>query len=119
MDDIFVRELEEKFGDTGYVFWFKTLELIGAQGKDGVLYIPLTQYRRVIHSGRTDHLRRLYTFATERGRLLVTSTTDGRLKIECPKFAEYTDNYTKYDGLSSKRLQRRAEMSSKQEVEVK
>lgn len=113
MDDIFIQELEEKFGDTGYAFWFKTLELIASQGSEGVLVIPLTQYRRVIHSHRTDHLRRLYTFATERGRLVVTELTDNRLRIECANFAKYADNYTKY----GRHLQSDFKVSSKQEEE--
>jgi hypothetical protein len=96
MDDLFVKDLEEKFGDTGYAFWFKTLELLGSQGAGGVLDVSLTNWRRVIHSRRTDHLRRLYTFATERAKLKVEELGGDMVRITCPKFTEYADNYTLY-----------------------
>lgn len=40
------------------------------------------------------------------------------LRITIPKLAEFADNYAKYDGLSTKRLQRQKEMSSKHRIEV-
>lgn len=112
MNDVFIQELERKFGDTGYAFWFKTLELIGSDGKDGVLIISEDIWRRVIHSHRIDHLRRLYTFSTEHGKLEVTPMTTGLLRVSCPKFAEFADNYTKYNGASAKTKQRHFGLSS-------
>ncbi len=94
-NDLFVRELAERFGDSGYAFWFRTLELIAAQGHEGTLDIPETAWRQVIHSRRTDHLRRLYTFATERGKLKVEGLSNGLLRVSCPKFREISDEYSK------------------------
>lgn len=104
MDDLFIKDLEEKFGDTGYAFWFKTLELIGAQGTGGVLDISVMNWRRVIHSRRTDHLRRLYTFATERAKLQVEDLGNGMFRVTCPKYKEIADWYTSY-GKSNKQVQ--------------
>lgn len=118
MDDLFIQDLEAKFGDTGYVFWFKTLELLGAQGEKGKMDISEMVWRQIIHSHRTDHLRRLYAFATARGKLTVEELPNGLLRVDCPKFAEYADNYTRYDGVSTKRLQRHYKASTKQEEEV-
>jgi hypothetical protein len=93
--DLFVRELCEQFGDAGYAFWFRTLELIAAQGKDGQLEIPETAWRWVIHSRRTDHLRRLYAFATARGKLQVEPLSNGLLRLKCPKLKELSDEYSR------------------------
>lgn len=94
--DIFIQDLEAEFGDTGYAFWFKTLELIASQGDGGVLDISENAWRRVIYSKRTDHLRRLYTFCTERDKFQVETLPNGLLRIICKNFAKYADNYTKY-----------------------
>jgi hypothetical protein len=103
-NDLFLKDLESEFGDSGYTFWFKTLELIASQGEDGVLTISETAWRQVIASHRTDHLRRLYTFASNRDKLITERAEGGMLKVSCKKFAEYSDNYTKY-GTTSKTLQ--------------
>jgi len=96
MEDLFIKDLEAEFGDSGYVFWFKTLELLGAQGEAGSMDISENVWRQVIHSKRTDHLRRLYTFATQRGKLKVDTLSNGLLRVKCEKFAEYADNFTRY-----------------------
>ena len=93
--DLFIQELCERYGDTGYAFWFRTLELIANQGRDGSMEIPEATWRQVTHSRRTDHLRRLYTFATERGKLEVVNLSNGLLHVKCPKFAEIADEYTR------------------------
>jgi len=115
MNDLFIRDLETEFGDAGYVFWFKTLELIGSQGDDGKMDISETVWRQVIHSRRTDHLRRLYAFATQRGKLEVESLSNGLLRVKCAKFAEYSDNFTKYQ----KPLQSNFKVTLKQEEDKK
>ncbi len=124
MDDLFVRDLERKFGDAGYAFWFKTLELMGAHGeKSGVLKISWRNYCDKLNK-RRDHIRRMLIFSSSAGHL--TFTEDSRetrndsseyVTITCDKFAEYADNYTRYDGVSSKRLQRHGKDTLKQEVE--
>lgn len=91
--DLFVQDLEERFGDTGYVFWFKTLELLGSQGRDGEMEISVNVWRQIIDSGRTDHLRRLYTFATQRRKLEVEDLGNGLLRVRCEKFLEFADEY--------------------------
>lgn len=95
-NDIFVQDLEAEFGDTGYAFWFKTLELLGSQGNGGVLDISENVWRQVIHSHRIDHLRRLYAFCMKREKFKVENLPNGLLRITCSNFAKYADNYTKY-----------------------
>ena len=110
--DLFIQDLEAEFGDTGYAFWFKTLELLGSQGdRKGMMDISENVWRQVIHSHRTDHLRKLYAFATDRGKLTVETLPNGLLRVKCRKFAQFADNYTKYNGLSLKRLQRHYKLS--------
>ena len=53
MDDLFVKDIERKFGDTGYAFWFKTLELIGNHGDAGKLEISWSNYLEKLHKRRT------------------------------------------------------------------
>lgn len=107
--DIFIQDLEAEFGDTGYAFWFKTLELIASQGEEGILDISENVWRRVIHSRRTDHLRRLYTFCTQRNKFQVEPLSNGLLRIKCDNFVKYADNYTRY----GKELQSNFKDSSK------
>ncbi len=115
MDDLFINDLERKFGDTGYAFWFKTLELIASQGEDGKLKISLANYQKKLHKRRTV-VERLLNFCSTFGKLQY-EIVDEYVIIKCKKFAELADNYTKYDGVSTKRLQRQKEMSTKQEGE--
>ena len=115
MDDLFVKDIERKFGDTGYAFWFKTLELIGAHGQAGKLSISWANYLDKLHKSRTK-AEELLSFCQTNAKL--SFTDDGEtINIECRKFAEIADNYTKYDGASTKRLQRQSKVSTKQEVE--
>ena len=92
--DLFIQDMEAEFGDTGYTFWFKTLELLGRQTPEGTMEISENVWRKVIHSRRTDHLRRLYAFATERDKLVVETLPNGLLRVTCPKFIEFADEYT-------------------------
>jgi hypothetical protein len=115
MDDLFIQDLERKFGDSGYAFWFKTLELMGAHGEGGELDISWSNYQHKLHKSQAK-IEQLLTFCSTNGKLSFISKSD-ILHISCPKFAEYADNYTKYDGLSTKRLQRQPKVSSKQEGE--
>jgi hypothetical protein len=93
--DLFIQEFCERFGDAGYCFWFRTLELLARQGREGSLDISEATWRQVVHSGRTDHLRRLYAFATERGKLQVEILSNGLLRVKCLKFAEIADEYSR------------------------
>jgi len=111
MDDLFVKDIERKFGDTGYAFWFKTLELIGNHGECGVLKISWSNYLEKLHKRRTQ-VEQLLNFCSTSDKLTVT-IKENELIIECKKFAEYSDNYTKY----SKTLQSNFKDTSKQEVE--
>ena len=115
MNDIFVMDLEREFSHLGYAFWFKTLELIGSQGEDGKLRISWPSYCRIIRTRKKNILALLEKSQTN--SKLSFKTFDGEVEIDCPKFREYADNYTKYDGLSSKTKQRKLSVSSKQEVE--
>jgi hypothetical protein len=92
--DFFIMDLEAEFGDAGYAFWFKTLELLGAQGKQGSMIISETAWRQTIASHRTDHLRRLYTFASARDKLSIEDLGNGLLRVTCKKLNEYADEYT-------------------------
>jgi len=92
--DLFLRDLEEQFGDAGYAFWFKTLELLGSQGKDGVMEISETVWRQVIDSRRTDHLRRIYESVTKKEKIQVEQLGEGVVRVTCPKFKEFSDTYT-------------------------
>jgi len=116
MDDLFIQDLERKFGDSGYAFWFKTLELMGAHGIGGELDISWSNYQHKLHKSQAK-IERLLSFCSTNGKLSFISKSD-IVHISCPKFAEFADNYTKYDGLSTKRLQRQVSVSSKQEEEV-
>ena len=113
MDDLFLRDFERKHGDTGYAFWFKTLELIGSQGEAGKLTISWANYQEKLHKRRTV-VEQLLDFCSTAGKLRYREVGEN-LIIECDKFAEISDNYTKYDGVSTKRLQRQKEVSTKQE----
>lgn len=95
MDDLFVRDLERKFGDSGYAFWFKTLELMAAHGERGRLTISWVNYCEKLRK-RRDHLRRMLTFATQARHVEFTEDSQDFVTITCDKFAEYSDNYTKY-----------------------
>lgn len=111
-DDLFVKDLERRFSHAGYAFWFKTLELLGNHGSGGELQISWANYREKLHMRRTQ-VEQLLNFCSTSGKLLFTSS-DLDLKITCPKFAELSDNYTKY----APRLQSDFKETSKQEVEV-
>lgn len=113
MDDLFVRDLERKFGDAGYAFWFKTLELIAAHGKDGTLNLSWINYCEKLNK-RRDHLRRMLTYCSHAGRLELTENSQEFITITCQKFIEYADNYTKYGG----KHQSDFKETTKQEVEV-
>lgn len=113
MDDLFVKDLEKKFGDSGYAFWFKTLELIGNHGEDGKLIISWTNYNEKLHKRRTQ-VEQLLDFCSTSGKLLVKIEKEF-VMLECKKFAEYSDNYTKY----GKSLQRDLKDTTKQEEEEK
>lgn len=115
-DDLFVRDLERKFGDAGYVFWFKTLELIGAHGKEGTVVVSWDNYCETLRK-RKMVIRRLLDYCVTNNHLTFVDVSEESVKITCKRFAEIADNYHKYDGLSSKRLQRHFEVSSKQEEE--
>src|SRR5690242_17382418 len=95
MDDLFIRDLESRFGDSGYAFWFKTLELIGAHGDAGALTISWLNYCKKLNK-RRDHLRRMLTFATQQTHLEFTEHSPEVITIYCARFAEYADNFTKY-----------------------
>jgi hypothetical protein len=94
MDDLFVKDLERKFSHAGYAFWFKTLELIAAHGEDGTLEISWSNYLDKLHM-RRPLVEQLLDFCHTQVKLLSDSRPDS-LKISCPKFLEYADNYTKY-----------------------
>jgi hypothetical protein len=115
MDDLFIKDLERRFGHAGYVFWFKTLELIGKHGDHGKVIITWANYRTKLGCEKAN-IQRMLVFSASNSRLSFEATK-ADVKITCEKFAELTDNYTKYNGVSSKRLQRQLEVSSKQEVE--
>lgn len=110
-DDLFVKDLERKFGDSGYAFWFKTLELIGAHGDAGKLTISWDNYSERLHK-RWVKVEELLNFCSSSGKLLVTMR-ENEVTIECQKFAEYSDNYTKY----GQGLQSGLKVPAKQEVE--
>lgn len=102
MDDLFVKDLERKFGDSGYAFWFKTLELIAAHGKRGILEISWKNYSEKLNGKRRDHLQRLLTFSTQATRIRFADLGNDFIRIEVVNFLKYADNYTKYgDGLRS------------------
>jgi DNA-directed RNA polymerase subunit M/transcription elongation factor TFIIS len=111
MDDLFVKDIERKFGDSGYAFWFKTLELIGNHGEKGLVTISWSNYLEKLHKRRTQ-VELMLDFCSTSGKLLVTKK-ENELIIECKKFAEYSDNYTKY----GKSLQSNFKDNSKQEVD--
>ena len=115
MDDLFVMDLERRYGHLGYAFWFKTLELIGSQGEGGVLTISWANYLQKIRTRRAVALQLLGSCSAS-GKM-VFEDNEVTVKIQCKKFAEFADNYTKYGGVSLKRLQRQKSLSSKQEVE--
>jgi hypothetical protein len=115
MDDLFVKDLEREFGDAGYAFWFKTLELIGAHGENGKLSISWPNYTEKLHKSQVK-AELMLSFCVARGKLTLDHNYAGII-IGCERFAEYADNYTRYDGASTKRLQRQVVDTSKQEVE--
>ena len=112
MDDLFVKDIERRFGDSGYAFWFKTLELIGYHGDNGLLTISWSNYLEKLHKRRVQ-VDLMLDFCSTSGKLLATKK-ENELIIECKKFAEYSDNYTKY----GKTLQSDFKDTSKQEEEV-
>jgi len=111
-DDLFVRDLERRFGDAGYAFWFKTLELLGAHGKAGVLTISWKNYCERLNK-RRDHLRRILTYCSQDAHLTFVENSEDFVTITCAKFAEIADNFTKYGG----KLQSDFKVSLKQEEE--
>ncbi len=114
MDDLFVKDLERKFGDTGYAFWFKTLELIAAHGQNGVLKISWKNYCDKLNK-RRDHLRRILAFATQDEHLTFAENSEDSITITCSRFAEISDNFTIY----GKPLQSDFKVTSKQEEDKK
>lgn len=115
-EDLFVRQLEDKFGDSGYAQWFKLLEIIATHGNGGKVEVTWSYLQEKFRRRRTG-VQLFLNFCSTSKKISVTRVKD-KVIIECKKFAEYADNYTKYDGLSSKRLQRQVLDTSKQEEEV-
>lgn len=112
-EDLFIQDIESKFGDFGYAFWFKTLELIALHGKDGVLEISWNVYQKKLHKRRTQ-VELLLNFCSTYSKLNFSSN-ENTVIISCKKFTEMTDNYTKY----GKTLQRDLkETEKKQTIEV-
>jgi hypothetical protein len=109
-NDTFIESLEDEFHDAGYAFWFKTIEIIAQNGRDGKVRIPFKSYCRRLRKSDTKVKRMLHVCVTN-AKLLVTFENKDVI-IECPKFAEMADNYTKYHGADAKRLQRHDKMSS-------
>ena len=112
MDDLFIKDLERRFGDSGYAFWFKTLELIGNHGERGEIRISWDNYLEKLHKRRTQ-VELMLDFCQTSGKFVV-NYNDNFIAIECKKFAEYSDNYTKY----GKQLQSDFKETTKQEEEV-
>lgn len=115
-EDLFVKELEARFGDSGYTQWFKLLEIIATHGTKGKVEVSWGYLQEKFRRRRT-RVHLFLNFCTTSKKISVTSVKE-KLIIDCRKFAEYADNYTKYDGLSTKRLQRQVLDTSKQEEEV-
>ena len=92
-EDLFIQDIESKFGDFGYAFWFKTLELIALHGKDGVLEISWNVYQKKLHKRRTQ-VELLLNFCSTYSKLNFSSN-ENTVIISCKKFTEMTDNYTK------------------------
>lgn len=94
MDDLFVRDLERRFGDFGYAFWFKTLELIASQGEGGKLIISWSNYEEKLHK-RQSTVRQVLDFCHTSDKLLVNYSGENII-LECKNFLKFADNYTKY-----------------------
>jgi hypothetical protein len=116
MEDLFVKDLERKFGDTGYAFWFKTLELIGNHGEKGRLEISWSNYLEKLHKRRTQ-VELMLNFCSTSGKLSITNKKEN-LIIECKKFAEYSDNYTKYGQKHQSNLKEGLKQEEEVEEEV-
>lgn len=99
MEDLFILDLEREFGDAGYAFWFKTLELIGRHGEAGVLTISWENYLEKLRK-RRPLVMKMIDRCSSSGKLSATFD-EQNITIECKKFAEFSDNYTKY-GMSLK-----------------
>ena len=116
MDDLFVKDLERKYGDSGYAFWFKTLELIGNHGEAGKLEISWANYLEKLHKRRTQ-VELMLNFCSTSGKLSVMFSEDNVI-IECKKFAEYSDNYTKYGKTLQSDFKEPSKQEEEEEVEV-
>lgn len=105
-DDLFVKDLEKRFGHAGYAFWFKTLELIAAHGDGGSVTLLWSHYANILGTKRKCS-ENFLGMCRECSK--ISHETNGEsVTITCMKFVEYADYYTKYNGLSAKRLQRRS-----------
>lgn len=110
MDDLFVMDLERRFSHLGYAFWFKTLELIGSQGRDGRLTISWANYLQKIRTRRPTVVQLLES-CRNHGKLVFEDKGDS-LEIFCEKFSEYASDYVRYSGAERQRLLRQGRETS-------
>ena len=98
-DDEFIAELEERFGLEGYARWWKLLEVVGAQFKQGGL--PIAAYPWPIWQAKLRGKRnKLETFLVhlENNLRINQKLTGNILEIKIPKLLEIKDEYSRKSG---------------------
>ena len=90
-NDLFIKDFEREFGDAGYAFWFKVLELIAKDGTNGRLNISWANLLERLAKTRPKVLSMLARCEVA-GKL--TLHDDGiMVRLVCSKFAEFSSEY--------------------------
>jgi hypothetical protein len=118
LDDPFIVALMDKFGATGYVVWFGTIEIISKENGNeitGELTISPAFLRRKLRTSRTK-LREVYEYCQTFARLSF-DFSEKEWKLYLPKMADIKDNYTKDLQAACKKLSNHKEVEVEEEKE--
>jgi len=99
-DDEFIASLEAEFGDSGYAWWWKTLEKI-SRNMDGTnrhhAEYPIDHWMAFLRIKRRKNLEKFLEFC-EKNQKFSYEFSGNILKIGCLKLLELKDEYSKKSG---------------------
>jgi len=128
LDDPFIFDLIDKFGGTGYLVFFGTLEILAREfdvSRPGLATFSIQFLQRKLQVRYKRTLIEILNFCNENNRILVEidKNDDNKIMLNCPKLRALCDDWTqkqiRENSEVNLKLLRRKSPTNKREREIK